>query len=262
MLKPVIILSEANEASSGVLGAKTFWIDRGIYPVWSSFKTSDINSVAEKSDLFLMLAPEHGSDEYNTACYYLRDLCLEEEKRVYQIGNPKTNAYLKATIPSLFVEGCFLRSEQDIGDILTRIAGSEKVDMDKKGFVIICADTAYCRNLRIALNEHFNVVVTDGLLENMEPFLSDATCVLIGLDVKGDFLEMAKLRGLLAKAKKTADLHVILLADTRAQQGEVNKYLGKEGLCLNKETDFVKNAKYLVNRYAAYLGRQYMKPEE
>lgn len=78
-----------------------------------------------------------------------------------------------------------------------------------------------------------------------------STCVLIGLDVKGDFLEMAKLRVLLNKARKKRELHVVLLAETQEQQKEVNRYLGTEGLCFHKESDFVKIAHYLVERYGA-----------
>lgn len=135
-------------------------------------------------------------------CNYLRDLCLDEEKRVYQIGNDETNGIVKKVIPSIFLRGCYQFLGDDPGDVLTGIAKLEKNELEKKGFLIISADVSYCRMLRTALDKDFNVVVSNGPVNDIEPYLKDAYCVLIGLDVKGDFLEMAKLRILLNKARK------------------------------------------------------------
>lgn len=251
MLKPVIVISQMAAEKYEILGTEIFWYDRGFSPVWCAFDTSEINAAAEKSDIFLLIAPEHANDRYVMVCNYLRDLCLDEEKRVYQIGNDETNEIVKKVIPSIFLRGCYQFLEDDPGDVLTGIAKLEKNELEKKGFLIISADVSYCRMLRTALDKDFNVVVSNGPVNDIEPYLKDAYCVLIGLDVKGDFLEMAKLRVLLNKARKKRELHVVLLAETQEQQKEVNRYVGTEGLCFHKESDFVKIAHYLVERYGA-----------
>lgn len=254
MLKPIIVLSQMSAAHSGILGANRFWEDRGFYPVWCAIDISKINSVAEKSELFFLIAPEHLNDSYYAAVNYLRDLCLEEEKTVYQYGNESMNAYIRKAIPSLFLRGCYLFPEEDPGLVLSEVAELEREALEKKGFLIISRDMTYSRALRIALANRFNVFVTSGPEDDLDPFIADARCLLLALDVKGDFLEMIKLRNYLRKARKDYHVHIILLAENAKQQLEVTRYLGKEGLCLNKEMDVVKNARYLVKRYDSYTG--------
>ena len=249
MLKPIVVLTEKGIRKDAPTYIADHFIESGFYPLWSSFQIADVTKVKDKTELFLLMMPKTMSDDAKQICFYLRDIGIDEEKVVYICGSADMLSQAKKLIPSMIVKGSYEIEAGEFGFVPHEIRRSCPDMEGKKGCLILDDDKTYDASLYLSLKEYCDVAISDGSASDTAVYLADADLLLLSADIKLDYLEWAKVRALIARRKKTGNIDIVYLAKDADRQKEVNRYLTADGICLSKETDFLKNANYIVKRF-------------
>lgn len=249
MLKPVVIFMEKAVRQDVPTYLADHFIENGFYPIWSSFEIPQASRLKEKAEVFLVILPRTMDDAARQICFYMRDIGIDEEKTVFLCGAEDALSQAKKMVPAMVLKGAYAVASGEMEYVAHQMKRALLPELEKKSCLIIDDDTEYTRNLRMAFREHCNVAVSDGSIAENAPFLKDAYLLLLSVDLKLDILAWSALHALLKRREKENRLHVVFLAKTKERQAQVNRYISENGVCLSKDTDFLKNANHIVKRY-------------
>ena len=247
MLRPLIVLQENNKHSEGPGRFRDIFLANGLFPIFCSFDTGELSSIRIKAGDLLLIAPHKDSDIFQRLCHYLKDIGLEEEKRIFLCGSGDAFERAKTILPVMLRKETMEIEMSEMEYVAHRIG--QTIPARSKGVLIIDEDPVYIRNLMTALSSYCTVAVSDGSMEDTTPYINQVDLMIVSLDLKTDFLSMSKLFRIISKTKRERDYHLIFIVRDHARRKEVYSSLEENAVCLSKETDFVKNAAYIISRY-------------
>ena len=249
MLKPLIIIAQDSFAFARQKDSfLKHFIETGFYPILCGYDYSEVSKHKEHAEYILAMLPNQISGDARMTLFYLRDICIDEEKVVFLCGEKKVLGEAKKIIPSIMLQGAYETTPEDIGYVANEMKKSFGGNFNRPGCLLIDPDIEYCRKLRLALSECCDVAYSSGV-ENITQYIEHAQLLVISIDMKIDFLEWALLTQYILDNKKREDFHMVLLAKDYMRQNKITKAMSVSGVCLSKQTDFLKNAKFLKTNY-------------
>lgn len=123
---------------------------------------NDISRIETKPELFLMYLGEY-VDHISETLVYLKDLCLEEEKKLFLIGNDAEFKTVYASIPDNIVGGTFNRPlnvkfmVERLNEIVEQADEREK----RKSILVVDDDGTMLRTIKTWLSESYNVTMAN-----------------------------------------------------------------------------------------------------
>lgn len=251
MLKPLIIVSQKMAATRNRPSyISDHFMDDEFYPTFCGYDVRSISKEQDKVDYILAVLPDTVADDVRQTLYYLRDMCIDEEKSVFLCGTKESLHHARQIIPSMILQGAYEIEKGEIDYVANQMHKKLTAEGEKKGCLIVDDDMEYNKKLRLALLPYCDVAFSDGTPAQTMPYIGQTRLLMISMDMKLDMLAWARLRAMIAKNKKRSDFHTILIAKDDARQKEVTRYLGEQGgICLSKEVDFLENANYLRQTY-------------
>ncbi len=246
---PIGILTEKCAKIEGPAFVSDAFIENGFIPVWCSYDIPKVIQLKSRVDLFILILPPEMNDECIALCHYLRDIGIDEEKSVFLCGSRKMQKEAQKYIPAMLILGAYEIDMGEMAYVAKRVRRALPHAGKRTGCLIIDRDNDYNSKLVLALNGYCDAVISNGSPKETSPFLKDAKLLILGVDFEMDFLDWGKLRGMLVRRNRMGDFHIIYLAKDKKRQREVIDTLSEVGMCLSKETDFIKNANYIANRY-------------
>lgn len=249
MLKPLIVITEKKieQTDAGFLMDK--FLENGFYPIWSTFLIPQISKLRDCTERILLIAPEKSSEDFRQICFYLRDICIDEEKMVFLCGAGEQLQIAKDTIPKLYVKGAYESTPREMDYVVHQIKAAIASDMEKKGILLVDDDPGYDREFRLAVADKFDVAVSDGTTMTAAPFLSDADIMILSIDLKLDTLQMLRLNSLLARRLSDPGFRVLYLAKDASRKKEAEEFLSEKAFCFSKASDVRKSADYIMRKY-------------
>lgn len=224
--------------------------EQAMQPIWCAYKIEDVIAAKDSTDIFLLFLPEKPNRDLRQICFYLRDICIDEEKMVYLYGGKDMLAYARSIIPGMMICGMFLKDNRRVEDALLRI----KADIyarasSRKSFLILDDGQQYLRDLSIMLRDNFQVTLKKPCIEEVLADLRMADIIIVNVDLQLTILEQAVLFDAIEKWRKAGRLKLILLTERREEQNQVNLIGARFSICLTKETPAEKVAAYLKKNY-------------
>ncbi len=249
MITPIAILVDKCATIDGPILVSDMFIKNGFFPLWCSFDIKSLIQIKSRTELFIVILPDEMHDDCIRICHYLRDIGIDEEKSVFLCGSEMMQQEARKYIPSMLILGTYDIDIGRLGFVVKKIRKALPTAGKKPGCLIIDRDQDYDSKLVLALKPYCDVVVSDGTPKETSPFLKDADLLILDIDFEMDFLEWGRLRGMLMRRYNKGNFRIIYLAKNQIRQWEVIQTLSEVGLCLSKETDFLKNASFIVKRY-------------
>ena len=250
MLRPILIVAEQNSKwQEGPSYFGDHFIDFGFYPMMIPYDYGTIGAKKDLADYFLLVLPEVLTDVHRQTCFYLRDMCIDEEKQIFLCGSKANLAAAGKILPKMILAGSYEIAVGEYAYVAKRIKEKLSTENELPGCLIIDDDAEYARRMRLALSKSCNVAISDGKTGSLTPYIMAADLLILSLDLKMDFLAWERLRLLIYKRKKQGKLGIVLLSKSFARQIEVTRELNLSSVCLSKETDFLKNANYIMRRF-------------
>ncbi|MBQ7677675.1 MAG: hypothetical protein IJT32_05520 [Lachnospiraceae bacterium] len=251
MLKPlIVILPKVVGASNRPSYIADHFMGSGFYPILCGYEVAQIAREKDNVDNILVALPNVVDDGVRQVLFYLRDMCIDEEKGVFLCGGKDSLKKAKRIIPAMILMECYEIVKGEMDYVASQMGKAFTRDGIKPGCLILDDDLEYNQKLRLALREYCDVAFSDGTPSQTMPYIGQTNLLIISMDMKMDMLAWARIRAMIGKNKNRADFHSVFIANDFRRQIEVTRYLGENsGVCLSKETDFVKNANYLKQRY-------------
>jgi hypothetical protein len=247
MLRPLLVLQENSKRPEGPGYFRDLFLKEGLYPIFQSLETEKLAENRIRAEDILLITPGKESDEFHRVCHYLRDIGLEEEKRIFICGDGDPFVRAQTILPTMLRRGTYEIRADEMPYVANQIGRT--IPERSKGVLIIDEDRGYIRDLMTALSPYCTIAVSDGSLEETTPYIGEADLVIISLDLKSDFLSMSKLFRIISRTRRERPYHLIFIVRDHARRKEANSSLEENAVCLSKETDFIKNAAYIINRY-------------
>ena len=119
----------------------------------------------------------------------------------------------------------------------------------KPGILLIDDDAEFGRTLRMSLGDSFDLAITDHQIDKLSPFLKDTDIILLSVEMKLDLLNWNRLFSMIKKRKNESELPVIYITESKEREQEANDFFRGKKICICKETEPIKNARYLIARY-------------
>ncbi len=250
MQKPLIIISDIGASLQATPAYITnSFIRNGFSPIICPFDVAAISDNKDKTEYFLINLPNVFSNEIRQVCFFLRDLCIDEEKSILCCGSSKNIDLARKILPSMVLKGTFEAASGDIDYVTKQTKMALRANDDRPGCLIIDTDMEYNRNLRLALHDFCDVAFSDGTLKETTPFIQEADLVILSMELEMSILDFMLLESLLSRQKKERQMNIVSFAADYARQNAINSATKYSGVCLSKETDFIKNANYIKRRY-------------
>ena len=245
------IMVFADKKTRGALIGANRLADRNLEPLWCEYDVSLLTLHKEKTNVVLFFLPEEITTEVERLLYYLRDICIDEEKVVYMYGSLTNLAFARAIIPGIFIGERYDEKEYGIADIVDRVAG----DLNSEGreartILMVDEDTAHFKEMAIPLRNHFHVIVIEPVLEDVTEHLKKADILIIGVHARFSVIDNSILFALIAKKQEQGRLKLIFAADDKEEQNRVNVIRAKSALCFAKTMAIDKVVNYLVSYYS------------
>ncbi len=247
MLRPIIVIMENATKPEGLGYFRDMFLQKGLYPILNSFDVASFADQRIKAEDVLVVAPKKESDDFKKICLYVRDIGIDEEKRIFLCGFGDTYERAQTLLPAMVRRGTYEINAGEMDYVAHQI--SETIPSRSKGVLIVDEDRDYIRNLMTALAPYCTIAVSDGSLEETTPYINEVDLMIVSLDLRTDFLAMSKLFRIISKTRRERDYHMIFIVRSHERRKEVNSSLEDNAVCLSKETDFVKNAAYIIGRY-------------
>ena len=91
--------------------------------------------------------------------------------------------------------------------------------------------------------------ITDHQIDKLSPFLKDTDIILLSVEMKLDLLNWNRLFSMIKKRKNESELPVIYITESKEREQEANDFFRGKKICICKETEPIKIARYLIARY-------------
>ena len=220
-------------------------------PIWCDLNIKEVSEAKGKTDIFFLVLPEEDNAMLQQVCFFLRDVCIEEEKSVYVYGSQEMIDVVRLVIPKLFVAGAYLRKEFLISEVIDQIVKGFKSDAQRKKNILLLDDSPdYIQELAILLRDNFNTIILHPDTEGMAKYINDADIIIICINLKMEIIHQAILFDAIRKNRQKKDLKLIFLANEDRDQRSINLLSADNAICLNKNCPAIKIARYLNRSYA------------
>lgn len=237
--------------SSARLLSHGYFESSDLTPLWCEYNISEIAAVKGKTDFFFLILPEEISTSLLQICYYLRDICIEEEKTVYIYGVSELIPTVKSTIPKLFISEIFEKGKDEIADAVAKIA-QEVLKKSSMALNILMIDDnqEYAQELSILLRDSFHPCVIKPDEPQLLNYIREANIVIINIDMKMKVMDQAILLNTAIRRQVQGNLKILFIADKPDDQKNINLLGAGASICLSKTLQAKKVASYLIKRYS------------
>ena len=123
---------------------------------------NDISRIEDRPDIFLMYLGEY-AEKISEVLVYLKDICLEDEKKLFLIGNDSEFKTVFETIPENVVSGTFDRplNVKLLVEHLDMVVAKAAADSGKKHILVVDDDALMLRTIKTWLSEKYQVAMVN-----------------------------------------------------------------------------------------------------
>lgn len=237
--------------SSARLLSHGYFESSNLIPIWCDYNISEIAAAKGKTPFFFLILPNEVNTIFLQICYYLRDVCIEEEKTVYAYGPSEIMSTFKSIVPKIFVSGIFNKDQVEIADAVSQIAQ----DISKRNTVLsnilmIDDNPEYVQELSIFLKDSFNTYIIKPDEPKLLNYIRDANIVIINIDMKMKVMDQAILFNAAIRRQSQNRLKILFMANSNDEQKNINLLGAGTSICLSKTLPSYKIASYLIKRYS------------
>ncbi|MCR5733255.1 MAG: hypothetical protein K6G22_01490 [Lachnospiraceae bacterium] len=225
--------------------------ERGMTVAWCDCEVPDIVSVSGIVSTYIVLLPAEFDMKLHQICFFLRDLCLEEDKTLYLYGSEEMIAKVREIIPKLFILGMYDSTKVPFKEFVDEIDKDFRELTDPlPNLLMIDDDKEYFKQLSLLIKSDFNTTVTTPCLEDVVRYLVNTDILLINLNMKVSVLDLGVLLEAIERKVKTKNMKLLYITDTRAEQKYVNSIQLNPLICFAKEIPMEKIAFYMRRHYS------------
>ncbi|MCR5278678.1 MAG: hypothetical protein K6E19_04475 [Lachnospiraceae bacterium] len=239
MKKQIVIIAEKKDDTVKELEERLE--NNGYYIYTVSCHVSAVAKIATKTEYFLLMVNEKSKDMLSLL-YYLREICIDEEKFLYMIGETGALSEVAGVIPAMIIKGCF-SLPYNLDNLIDHI--NSNVKKKARGAVLyVGQDAEFLSMLRRYIQGTYDFAATEGKVSETAEFIKDAGVVIMDLRAKMSIIEAMELYSLIRETKETKKFKFITLVDP-----ESGKRL-KDGIKLI-DADYVFSSEMPADRLAA-----------
>ena len=221
----------------------------GFYVTWSSFELEEVIKIRDRSNIILVCAVDEDYETLKKLGFYLRDICIEEEKTLYLYGRKEKVDIIKDLVPSLYIKKVVLYHVA-FSTIPGEILKQELMpDRNKPTFLIIDNDTEYVGKLRLYLEPYFQILVSRFDFEEAGMLMLKSDIVLISMEATFKLREFMGFFKAMMMKKRSPLFHFFYLASTDAERNRMNAGSENESISFSKEMDVDRVANYFVKSF-------------
>lgn len=213
------------ETSSFIINAVRDGLkEAGFECSFCKMEISDISKVPDKPDMFFIYAEEKMVQE-TEALIYIRDLCMEEDKKIFLVGYSEELKVITDMIPSECLGGCFERpiNVKKIADTLKNIANSEETGENKKHILLVDDSGTMLRTIKGWLESKYRISMVNSATSAIS-FLAVNQPDLILLDYEMPVCTGPQMLEMIRSEIKTESIPVIFLT-SKGDKDSVAKVL-------------------------------------
>ncbi|MBQ6968236.1 MAG: hypothetical protein IJP84_10095 [Lachnospiraceae bacterium] len=226
----------------------------GFYVTWSSFDLKEVIKIRDRSNIILVCAVDEDYETLKKLGFYLRDICIEEEKTVYLYGRKEKVEIIKELVPSMYIKLVVLYHVA-FSTVPGEILKHEFMPVrNKPTFLIIDNDTEYVGKLRLYLEPYFQILVSRFDFEEAGMLLLKSDIVLISMDATFTLREFMSFFKAVMTKKHSPLFHFFYLASSNSERYRMNAGSENESISFSKEME--------VSRVAGYFAKSFGKGEQ
>ncbi len=189
--------------------------------------TSDVGAISKinnKSSMFFLYADEAAVDN-NAVLVFLRDLCIEEDKKLFLMGYPDDLKKVMELVPEKVIGGVFERpiNAKEIADRMTMIVDDKKQEITRKHILVVDDSGTMLRTIKSWLEPKYQVSIVNSAA-NALSFLEMKQPDLILLDYEMPVCSGPQMLQMLRSEIRTESIPVIFLT-SKDDQESVQKVL-------------------------------------
>ena len=160
MEKKVLLLSDA----------KSFMVDAiiknltgaGFEVVWSIPSVNEISRMEDRPSMILMYLGAY-VEEISEVLVYLKDMVIEEEKKLFLIGSEDELGIVKQSIPEHAITGIMSRplNVKELVALMEKAAKAIEQEQEKKHILVVDDDPVMLRTIKSWLSERYQVTMVN-----------------------------------------------------------------------------------------------------
>ncbi|MCR4933285.1 MAG: response regulator [Lachnospiraceae bacterium] len=172
---------------------------------------NEINKVADKPDMFFIYADEKAIQE-TEALIYIKDLCMEEDKKIFLIGYAEELKVITDMLPSECLGDCFERpiNVKKISDTLKARADSIETGANKKHILLVDDSGTMLRTVKGWLEGKYRISMVNSATSAIS-FLAVNQPDLVLLDYEMPVCSGPQMLEMIRSEIKTESIPVIFL---------------------------------------------------
>lgn len=174
-------------------------------------EVTEISKVANKPDIFFIYADERTVQE-TEALIYIRDLCMEEDKKIFLVGYAEELKVITDMIPSECLGGCFERpiNVKKIADTLKNAAVTSGTGENKKHVLLVDDSGTMLRTIKGWLENKYRISMVNSATSAIS-FLAVNQPDLVLLDYEMPVCTGPQMLEMIRSEIKTENIPVIFL---------------------------------------------------
>lgn len=200
------------ETSSFIINAVRDGLkEAGFECSFCKLEVADISKISDKPDMFFIYADEHAAGE-TEALIYIRDICMEEDKKIFLAGYPDELKIITDMIPTECLGGCFERplNVKKIADTLKSLAMSNDLGENKKHILLVDDSGTMLRTIKGWLESKYRISMVNSATSAIS-FLAVNKPDLVLLDYEMPVCSGPMMLEMIRSEIKTESLPVIFL---------------------------------------------------
>ena len=189
--------------------------------------TADVGAISKinnKPPMFFLYADEAAVDN-NAVLVFLRDLCIEEDKRIFLMGYPDKLKKVMELVPEEVIGGVFERpiNAKEIADRMTKIVDDKKMEITKKHILVVDDSGTMLHTIKSWLEPKYQVSMVNSAA-NALSFLGMKQPDLILLDYEMPICSGPQMLQMIRSEIRTESIPVIFLT-SKGDRESVQKVL-------------------------------------
>lgn len=200
------------ETSSFIINAVREGLkESGFECSFCTLNVNDISKIPDKPDMFFIYADECTTKE-TEALIYVRDICMEEDKKIFLVGYADELKIITDMIPTECLGGCFERpiNVKKIADTLKNAANNRASGENKKHILLVDDSGTMLRTIKGWLENKYRISMVNSATSAIS-FLAVNQPDLILLDHEMPVCSGPQMLGMIRSEIKTENIPVIFL---------------------------------------------------
>ncbi|MCR5674724.1 MAG: response regulator [Lachnospiraceae bacterium] len=179
-MKNVVVISQAETFT--VKGLIKKMEEMGVHAGFSCPSLEALEFIGADTELFILMTDDQ-VDQMRSSLVFLKDQCIDSEKRVLLIATKKEREYVVQYFPEAFLLAWFDRPMDipAILDTVRRYVDEEQTELRKKSILIVDDDVTYMLTIRDWLSAHYRIAMAASGLQAIQ-WLAKNSADLILLD--------------------------------------------------------------------------------